>query len=302
MESVRQVLKMADLIPVIEKAMGDFSKGEEGGVVQPMRAVVPVKEHKGILYAMPAYSATSGALVTKLLTRFQDRDKIPVTGPRTTVCYFDHTNGDLKSIMDGEVITSMRTAAASAVATKYLAPKGPKILCILGAGRQARSHYQALHQICSFQEVKVWNRTLSRAQEFAAEYNSTVCETAQEAAKDADVIVTVTMSPTPILEHSWVKQGAHVNCVGACRPDWQEVSSELMQKSVVYVDSREAAMKESGDVLISKAEIYAEIGDLVNGTKEAFRDKTTVFTSIGMAVEDVVSAKLVYDKYVEQGE
>ncbi|XP_070580654.1 ketimine reductase mu-crystallin-like isoform X2 [Ptychodera flava] len=300
MESVRQVLKMADLIPVIEKAMGDFSKGEEGGVVQPVRTVVPVKEHNGVLFVMPGYSTTSGALVTKLVTRFRDRDKTCVAGPRSTVCYFDHTNGDLKSIMDGEVITSMRTAAASAVATKYLASKESKILCILGAGEQAGSHYQALHQICNFQEVRVWSRTISRAQKFAAEYKSTVCETAEEAAKDADVIVTVTMSTKPILEHSWVKPGAHVNCVGACRPDWQELSSELMQKSVVYVDSREAAMKESGDVLISKAEVYAEIGDLVNGTKEASRDKTTVFKSLGMAVEDVVSAKLVYDKYVQQ--
>ncbi|XP_070580653.1 ketimine reductase mu-crystallin-like isoform X1 [Ptychodera flava] len=300
MESVRQVLKMADLIPVIEKAMGDFSKGEEGGVVQPVRTVVPVKEHNGFLGSMPGYSSQDNALATKLVCFYPGNAEKGLQTHMANIVLFDASNGSIKSIMDGEVITSMRTAAASAVATKYLASKESKILCILGAGEQAGSHYQALHQICNFQEVRVWSRTISRAQKFAAEYKSTVCETAEEAAKDADVIVTVTMSTKPILEHSWVKPGAHVNCVGACRPDWQELSSELMQKSVVYVDSREAAMKESGDVLISKAEVYAEIGDLVNGTKEASRDKTTVFKSLGMAVEDVVSAKLVYDKYVQQ--
>ncbi|XP_070580655.1 ketimine reductase mu-crystallin-like [Ptychodera flava] len=300
MESVRQVLKMEDLIPVIEKAMGNFSKGEEGGVVQPVRAVVPVKEHKGFLGSMPSYSSQDNVLGTKLICLYPSNAEKGLQTHLGTIVLFEPSDGSIKSIMDGEVITSMRTAAASAVATKYLAPKEFKTLCILGAGEQARSHYQALHQICNFQEVKVWSRTLSRAQEFAREYKSKVCETAQEAAKDADVIVTVTMSTTPILEHSWVKPGAHINCVGACRPDWQELSSELMQKSVVYVDSREAAMKESGDVLISKAEIYAEIGDLVNGTKEAFRDKTTVFKSLGMAVEDIVSAKLVHDKYVQE--
>ncbi|XP_006820316.1 ketimine reductase mu-crystallin-like [Saccoglossus kowalevskii] len=298
-DDVKRVLKMTDLIPIIEKAMGNFSKGEDGGVVQPARSFIPVKKHAGSFIAMCAYSEKDETLATKLLTRYQENAGTGIPTHMSAIILFEPSTGELKSIMDGDVITSMRTAAASAVATKYLAPENSKILCILGSGDQARSHYKSLHHICNFEEVRVWSPTFKNAQDFSSQLKSKVCETVEEAVRGADVIVTATFAKQPIVEWEWVKPGAHINAVGAVNKKWQELSSELMQKSVVHVDSREAAMKESGDVIISKTEIFAEIGDLVNGTKEAQKEKTTVFKSLGMAMEDAVSAKLVYDKHME---
>lgn len=114
----------------------------------------------------------------------------------------------------------------------------------------------------------------------------------------ADVIITVTMATEPILFGEWVKPGAHINAIGASRPDWRELDDELMRRAVLYVDSREAALKESGDVLLSGAEIFAELGEVVKGVKPAHCEKTTVFKSLGMAVEDTVAAKLVYDSWL----
>lgn len=195
--------------------------------------------------------------------------------------------------MDGEVITTMRTAAVSAVATKYLAAGDASTLAVLGSGVQAHSHIQALSSIRSFKKINIWSRTKKNAEKLAGEVGGTAYDSVQEAVKDADVIVTVTSSSTPVLMKDWVKPGTHVNAVGACRPDWQEIDPDLMRSSVLYVDSREAAMKESGDVILSKADIFAELGEMVLGVKEAEVQKTTVFKSLGLAIEDVMSAKLV---------
>jgi ornithine cyclodeaminase/alanine dehydrogenase-like protein (mu-crystallin family) len=117
---------------------------------------------------------------------------------------------------------------------------------------------------------------------------------AEEAVRDADVIVTVTSSKTPVLKGDWLKAGCHVNAIGACRPDWRELDDETMQKNVVFVDSREGAMRESGDVILSGARIYAELGEALAGKVPTRANETTVFKSLGMAVEDIAAATLVY--------
>ncbi|GFO18737.1 ketimine reductase mu-crystallin [Plakobranchus ocellatus] len=156
--------------------------------------------------------------------------------------------------------------------------------------------------MCKFHprvEVKIWNHRPERAIEFAKSdhccHNTEACANVEEAVKDADVIVTVTSSSTPILMAEWIKPGAHINAVGACRPDWAEIDANLMRSAVVYVDSLEAALKESGDIILSKADVFAEIGEVINGSKPGLKEKTTVFKSLGMAVEDAVAAKIVLD-------
>lgn len=118
--------------------------------------------------------------------------------------------------------------------------------------------------------------------------------------RGADVIVTVTRATEPVLFGKWVKVGAHVAAVGACRPDWRELDDDLMRGAVVYVDSREGAAAESGDVILSGAEVFAELGEVLNGNRPAYREKTTVFKSLGMGVQDAVSAKLVFDQWKQQ--
>ncbi|KAK9393165.1 ketimine reductase mu-crystallin [Crotalus adamanteus] len=287
------------LLSALEAALVAFSSGPEGGVVQPLRTVLPIQKHNGFLGVMPAYSAKDDALTTKLVTFYENVSP----SHQASVLLFDPTNGTLKAVMDGNVITAKRTAAVSAIATKYLMPANSEVFCILGAGVQAYSHYELFTELFSFKEVRIWNRTKQNAEKFAQTVNGPVqvCSSVQEAVRGADVIVTVTMATQPILHGEWVKPGAHVNAVGASRPDWRELDDDIMRNSVLYVDSKEAALRESGDVILSGASVFAELGEVILGSKSALREETTVFKSLGMAIEDTVAAKLVFESWSASG-
>ena len=157
---------------------------------------------------------------------------------------------------------------------------------------QARSHLEALSCVTKFSEVRVWSRNAEHAEGFARGHGIVAAASAEAAVRGADVIVTATSSHEPILEGAWLKPGAHVNAVGSSRRDWRELDAAAMA-NVVVVDSREAAAAEAGDVVMADALIYAEIGEIFAGLKEAPREATTIFKSVGLAVEDVAAAKLV---------
>ena len=197
--------------------------------------------------------------------------------------------------MDGRLITEMRTAAVSAVAVDLLARSQPKVLAILGSGVQARSHVQALAKIRSFQEIRVWSRSPDHAQTFAAEIGAQVT-TAEQAVSGADVVLALTSSPEPILFGKWLKQDALVCAIGASTPDRRELDDETM-RGVVLVESREAALREAGDILLARAQVAAEIGEVLNGAQIDRLDRPAVFKSVGIAIEDIAAAKLVYDKF-----
>ncbi|KAK2182607.1 hypothetical protein NP493_347g03085 [Ridgeia piscesae] len=293
---VYKLIRPKDLLPVIEKALGNYSMGRDGGVIQPVRTVVPIEKYHGFLGVMSAFSGRDEALAVKLVSFYPEAKDHPTH--QAWVMIFNPATGNLTAIVDGESITAIRTGIASAVASKHLANPNASVLAILGSGIQARSHFEALSLLHSFAEVRIWSRTLANAQKLATEIGAKACSTAEEAVRDADIICTVTFATTPIIQADWVKPGAHINAVGACRADWQELSSQLMKTSVVYCDSRDACNQEAGDVIQSGCDIYAEIGEVINGHKEAFWEKTTVFKSVGIAIEDVVSAKMVLDRYV----
>jgi thiomorpholine-carboxylate dehydrogenase len=198
------------------------------------------------------------------------------------------------AVMDGGRITEMRTAAVSAVATDVLAAPDARILAILGSGAQARSHVEALRHVRSFSEIRVWSRTPGHAEAFAADIGARALS-ADDAVRGADVVVTATSARAPVLQGAWLKPGCHVNAVGAPRPDWRELDDAVMA-NVVIVDSRAGAMAESGDVRLSGARIHAELGEILAATQPFSAAETTVFKSLGMAIEDVAAAKLVYDR------
>src|SRR4030095_3421990 len=193
----------------------------------------------------------------------------------------------------GRCTPEMKTAPVSPAATKLLASPDANILAILGSSVQARSHVEALRLVRRFKEIHVWSPTLEHAKRFAQEIGGTAMP-AEEAVRDADVIVTATSSKTPVLNGDWLKPGCHVNAIGACRPDWRELDDKAMQHSIVFVDSREGAMKESGDVILSGAKIYAELGEALAGKVPSRANERTIFKSLGMAVEDIAAAMLVY--------
>jgi ornithine cyclodeaminase/alanine dehydrogenase-like protein (mu-crystallin family) len=284
---VRQHLRIADLIPVMERALIDFSAGR---VTQPVRSVIKVDPPGGFLGLMPA--STPEGLGLKAVTFYPSNAERGIPTHMATIFLVDSETGAPLAIMDGRLITEMRTAAVSAAATKLLAAPKSKVLAILGSGVQARSHAEALRLVRNFEEIRVWSPTREHAKQFAKEIGATAVS-AEEAVRGADVVVTVTNSKTPVLKGSWLKSGCHVNAIGACRPDWHELDDEAMT-NIVFVDSREGAMKESGDVILSGAKIYAELGEAFAGKIPARSNETTIFKSLGMAVEDIAAAMLVY--------
>src|SRR5436189_3975343 len=286
-DQVRKHLRMADLIPAMEKALIDFSTGK---VTQPVRQVIAVDPPGGFYGMMPAL--TPEGLGQKIVTFYPPNAEKDLPTHMATILLNDPQTGAPLAVMDGRLITEMRTAAVSAAATKLLAPKDTKVLAILGSGVQARSHVDALRLVRQFEETRVWSPNKSHAEQFAREIGAQAMS-AEDAIRDADVVVTATSSKTPVLHGTWLKSGCHVNAVGACRPDWRELDDEAMA-NVVFVDSRQGAMKESGDVILSGAKIYAELGEALAGKVPARANETTVFKSLGMAVEDIAAALLVY--------
>jgi len=288
-EQVRNHLQMADLIPAMEKALIDFSSDK---VTQPVRSVikVDVAAATGFLGLMPAL--TPNGLGLKAVTFYPSNAERGIPTHMATIFLVDPETGAPLAIMDGRLITEMRTAAVSAAATKLLTGPDAKVLAILGSGVQAHSHFEALQLVRHFKEIRVWSPTREHAERFAKEIGATAMSS-EEAVRGADVVVTATNSKTPVLKGVWLKPGSHVNAVGACRPDWRELDDEAMA-NVVFVDSREGAMKESGDVILSGAKIYAELGEALASKVPSRANETTIFKSLGMAVEDIAAALLVY--------
>jgi ornithine cyclodeaminase/alanine dehydrogenase-like protein (mu-crystallin family) len=286
-QQVRKHLRMADLIPAMEKALVDFSAGK---VTQPVRSIITVDPPGGFFGMMPAL--TPEGLGIKIVTFYPTNTERGLPTHMATIFLVDPETGTPLAMMDGRLITETRTAAVSAVATKLLASPDTKILAILGSGVQARSHVEALRLVRSFEEIRVWSPTREHAERFAKEI-SAKSMSAEKAVRSADVVVTATNSKTPVLKGLWLKPGCHVNAVGACRPDWRELDDEAMS-NVVFVDSREGATKESGDVMLSGANIHAELGEALAGKVPPRTNETTIFKSLGMAVEDIAAALLVY--------
>jgi alanine dehydrogenase len=290
-DEVRRFLSMEDLIPAMADALRDLSVG---AVFQPLRTVLPVSEHEGFLGVMPACGRALGA---KLVTFYpQNKD---MHTHHAMILLFRPETGEPLAVMDGRLITEMRTAAVSAVATKLLARTNPKVLTILGSGVQARSHLEALCLVREFTEVRVWSPR--NAERFAREFKVRAATSPEEAVRGADVIVVATAATTPVLRGKWVAPGAHINAVGATRPNWRELDDEVLRRATIYVESREAALKESGDVIAAGKEPI-EIGEVIAGKQRGRTsvNQITLFKSVGVAAEDVAAADLVYKKKTER--
>ncbi len=308
---VRQLLRMPELIGAMEDALRAYSSG---GVQQPLRTVLQVG---GMAFfgVMSAYRAEPAALGTKLVTVTPGNAERGRPTHLATILLLDPDTGELQAVLDGRLITEARTAAVSAAATRALARPNASVLAILGSGVQARSHLEAISIVRRLAEVRVWSPNAAHRGAFVhAHQRSTPrlreARSAREAVEGADLIVTATAARAPVLEGGWVSAGAHICAVGAARPDMRELDTDAIARARVYVDSRQAALAEAGDLVIPVAEgrwsadkIVGELGELfaqrVPGRTSA--DEITVFKSLGMAIEDVAAADLVYRRAAEVG-
>lgn len=304
---------MPDLIAAMESALAKFSARE---VLQPVRTVLTVGPTHAYFGVMPAYISAPASLGAKLVTVFGENHKKQLPSHLATILLLDPDTGALQAIIDGRYITEARTAAVSAVSARFLSRPDAATLAIIGSGVQARSHLEAYQHVRSLKEVRIWSPRETSRRQFVDDMSSHVgipivdSPSAEAAVRGADLIVLVTSSPTPVIEDDWVSEGAHVVCVGACRPTQQEMPPALVKRARVYVDSKQAALVESGDIvmniaagLFDAAHIRGEIGELVLGRAEgrATASDVTVFKSLGMAVEDVVAADLVLRRANEVG-
>jgi ornithine cyclodeaminase len=337
---VKAVLSMDDLIQTMTSALRRFSTGR---VVQPVRPTIPIADDS-FFATMPAYvrgaddpgvgfgsdpnltpSTDSAALGAKLVTVFGGNALKGLHSHLASIVLLDPRTGALLALLDGRYITEARTAAVSAVSSRLLARKTSRSVAILGTGVQARSHLDALARVHRLRQVTVWSPNKLHREAFVDEAKSATkagsgsdpgltlkaVDHAGEAVVGADIIVLVTSSPTPVLESGWVRPGAHVISVGACRPTHREMDPALVARARLFVDSRAAALVESGDVVLGIQEarfgadhIVAELGELLaDATRAGRRSDTevTIFKSLGLAVEDVTAAQLAYDRAVERG-
>jgi alanine dehydrogenase len=341
---VKAVLSMDDLIQTMASALQRFSNGR---VVQPVRPTIVIAPD-AFFGTMPAFvrgaepaNATNfggaspmpgAAMGAKLVTVFGSNAARGLHTHLATIMLLDPETGALLALLDGRYITEARTAAVSAVSSRLLARKTAGSLAIIGSGVQAKSHLEALSRVHHLRQVAVWSPNKSHRDRFVEEANSATgsdggqtpplagggltgvrpqirpVDHAGEAVVGADVIVLVTSSPTPVIESGWVKPGAHVISVGACRPNQREMDPALVARARLFVDSRAAALVESGDVVMGIQEgrfaadhIVAEIGELAPTGGRQSDTEITIFKSLGLAVEDVTAADLAWRRAVERG-
>lgn len=285
--AVAAVLTMRELISVMRQAMIDLSHGR---VAQPVRQVIQVPGHEGVLAAMPA--AGTRVLGAKLVTVYPGNDAVGRHTHQAVIVLFHAEDGEPLVAMDGRLITEMRTAAVTAAFIDAVAPDDVSTLAVLGAGVQGGSHIRALSQVRGFTDVRIWNRTPQRAETLAADVGGRAVGR-EEAVRDADVVVVATSSTDPVLDGRWLRPGTKVASVGWAGADGAELDA-LTMANVVVVDSREAAALGSGNVRRHGARIFAELGEVLDGSRRVDPHATVVFESIGMACQDIAAAEHVY--------
>jgi alanine dehydrogenase len=311
---VKQLLNVEDAIAVMGDAHAALARGD---VVMPVRLTLRYDERPSELEAMPAHIGTMPALGMKLIDYVGTNTARGIPAIHALIVILDPDDGSPQAIMDGSYVTAVRTAAASAIATRHLAREDVTTLAIVGTGVQANSHLEAMLAVRPFGRVRIAGRTPAKAEAMATQWRSMRpelrvdgCEGIAEAVRGADVVVTTTTSPTPILEWTWLAPGTHVNAIGSHSPDTRELTTEVVQRARVFVDSREAMLKECGDFLIpiAQGELTTavaddEIGEVVAGLKPGRRsdDEVTLYKSGGIALQDVATGKLVYDRAREWG-
>ena len=312
-EHVRSVLPMSELISCMESALGRYSSGE---VQQPVRTVLNVGREKHWWGLMPAYVNQPPTMGAKLVTVFHTNAARGLQTHQAMIVLLDPDTGMLQALMDGRYITEARTGAVSAVSARYLSRPDASTLAIIGTGVQARGHLEALGEVRQIREVRVWSPQRASRERFVEAVQPhagapvRACDTAERAVRGADLIVLATASAEPVIEVSWIAPGSHIVSVGAPRADQREVDPELTARARLFVDSRAGALVESGDIVMGMHEgrfgadhIAGELGELVLGRVAGRRsaDEITLFKSLGMAVEDVATADLVYRRALERG-
>ena len=314
--SQREVPTLLPMAECIEAMAGALRTLASGDARLPLRPVVTLPDGRGAFAVMPAYLGGPPAIGLKAITVFPGNHGTPLDSHQGAVLLFDAERGSLLALIDASSVTAIRTAAVSAVATRLLAREDAGDLALLGTGVQALSHLEAVAQVRTLRRVRVHSREANNVLGFVARAHESLgirveaAASARAAVEGADLVCTTTASRTPVLEGAWLSGGTHVNAVGASLKDTRELDTAAVAGARLFVDRRESALAEAGDFLIPKAEgvigdehIRGEIGELLLGTRPGrqSRNEITLFKSLGLAVEDVAAARVVFANATRSG-
>jgi ornithine cyclodeaminase len=303
-EEVRALLPMAECVDVMIDVLSARARGE---AQMPLRQVMWLPDRHGALASMPAYVSPDG-LGAKLVSAFPGNSQTPYESHQGAVVLFEADHGSVEAILDAATVTAVRTAAVSAAATRTLARPEAAAVAILGTGRQAALHAEAMVTVRAVRRIRLWGRSRERAEALAGRLERTLglpveaVGDVRTALVGADIVCTTTSSTEPILPGRLLPEGCHINAAGASVPGYRELDSEAIARSRLYVDAREAAASESDELRIAHAEgrigpdhVLGELGELflerVAGRRDAA--EITLFESFGLAVEDIAAARLV---------
>ena len=305
-ERIADLLPMEEAISVMERTFHSLAAGE---CLQPLRSLMWLPDRTGILGMMPGYAKGPDILGIKVITIFHANGALGLPSHQGVVMLFDAGSGAPLLLLDAAEVTAIRTAATSALATRLLARPDSSHLAILGTGEQAQRHIEAITLVRRIDRITIWGRNTAHAQTLARKFEKIhpvfIANTAQEAVSDADIICTVTASREPILYGAWIPEGAHINAVGSCTPATRELDTAAVVHASLFTDRYESLFHEAGEFLIPKKEgfltetdVRGELGEVLTGTKQGRRDaaEITLFKSLGIAAEDLFSARHIFEK------
>ncbi len=310
---VRELLPMDRCIELMAEALTGLSAGE---AVNPLRHGIFLPDRSGLLGLMPGYTAEPAALGVKVIAVFPDNHGSELDSHQGIVALFDAQNGCPLAILEASEITAIRTAAASGLATRLLAREDASELAILGSGRQARAHLEAMAAVRPLNKVRVFSPHREHREGFAAKARRRssllvrAVDSAEEAVRGADIICTTTTSADPVVHGSWIHPGAHINAAGSSVASDRELDTASVLRARLFVDCRESTVNEAGDFLIPKKEgavtdehIQGELGEILLGRIQGRQsaDEVTLFKSLGVAVEDLAAATYVYTEAKDRG-
>ena len=313
-DDIRQLITMREAIGIVRETLAQFSNKE---AIMPQRASINIKEGKGTTLFMPAYLPHSGGLGVKIVGIFPDNKSLGLPTISGVILLNNSQTGEVSSIMEAGYITALRTGAASGVATDLLANEGATKVGLFGAGVQARSQLQAIMEVRNIAKVFIYDVDRGRAEMLAQEMEELKgrsctfipVDAPEKAVSEADIIITATTSKTPVFNGRHLKEGTHINAIGSFKPQHREIDDETIKRAKIFVDSYTDCLEEAGDIiipltkgLISKEDIYAEVGEVLLGRKRGRENskQTTLYKSVGLAVLDIAVAQRVYFNWKEK--
>lgn len=315
-KDIQKVFTMQDAIEADKEAFTLFSEGKS---VVPLRTNIGAPKYDGAFLFMPSYVEDLECSAIKIVNVFPNNIEKGLPTTPAQVLLIDGTTGVVISVLDGTYVTQLRTGAASGAAFDVLANQTAKKGALIGTGGQAATQLEAMLAVRNLEEVKVYDINQQRTEEFVAKMNEELsaygtkiiaAASSDEAIEDADMIVTVTPSSKPVFDGNKVKAGATVSCVGSYQPHMQEMDSVILQRAgKIYFDSEEAVLSEAGDILIpladgliTKEDFTGDLGDVLLGkvVGRESEEEIIVFKTVGIGTQDLVTAKRIYDKAIEQ--